>query len=289
MGTASLGLETQSGWRELWLKWAPPCGEVACGHNSGWLKRWRGRAGRVLFQGTWFCAEGCLERAAARAVQRLSSTRASGGTHHRIPLGLLLLSRQQLTVEQLRVALEAQRAAGRGKIGEWLQELGFVTELQVTAAVARQWSCPLLRMQPVVVSASLQLPFTLMRSFSVLPVDFVASSGTLHIACRDGIDYGVLYAIEQMLGVRTEACMAPASMIDRELRMRSERRGESEIVFERSSNEGDLAAIICNYCRRIAVTELRLSACGPHLWARLFRAAKCPIDLLFLGTQSLAA
>ena len=222
----------------------------------------------------------------ARAMQR-ADTAARSITHHRIPLGLLLLSRRQLTVEQLRTALETQRAAGRGRIGDWLQELGFVTEEQVTAAVARQWSCPVLRMNPVPGGALPQLPLAIMHSFSLIPVDFVPASGTLHIAFRNGIDYGVLYAIEQMLELHTEPCMALASIVDRELNTHSECRGDFEITFERSSDTREVAAVLCNYTRRVAATELRLASCGLHLWARLFRANKRPLDLLFLSSQSL--
>jgi len=61
---------------------------------------------------------------------------------HRVPLGLLLLSRQQMTAAQLRTALERQRASGEGRIGDWLRRWVLPSELQITAAVARQWRVP---------------------------------------------------------------------------------------------------------------------------------------------------
>ena len=101
-------------------------------------------------QGERYCRTECLERALVEIfVRALPLSHGATVTSHRVPLGLLLLSRQQLTAGQLRSALAAQRGAGRGlgqkKIGAWLQDLGFSTEREVTAALARQWSCPVLR------------------------------------------------------------------------------------------------------------------------------------------------
>ena len=100
---------------------------------------------------------GGMSGAGAGGISCAVASRGRGqnaAASHRVPLGLLLLSRQQLTAAQLRTALEAQRAAGQGKIGEWLRQLGFVTELQVTAALARQWSCPVLITGPGELGAS---------------------------------------------------------------------------------------------------------------------------------------
>ena len=47
----------------------------------------------------------------------------------------------------------------------------------------------------------------------MIPVDYVDSPATLHIAFGEGIDYGVLYAIEQMVGCHTESCMAVPSFV----------------------------------------------------------------------------
>ena len=45
----------------------------------------------------------------------------------------------------------------------------------------------------------------------------MAATATLHLAFGEGIDYGVLYAIEQMLGCRTESCLAFPSLFAKRL------------------------------------------------------------------------
>jgi hypothetical protein len=61
---------------------------------------------------------------------------------HRIPLGLVLLSRGFIDNQRLQAALQAQRQSRKGRVGEWLMQLGAVNEAQVTMALAIQWSCP---------------------------------------------------------------------------------------------------------------------------------------------------
>lgn len=228
-----------------------------------------------------------MERALVSSLQRLRSTATRTLPTHRVPLGLLLLSRQQLSAEQLRSALESQRNAGRGKIGEWLQTLGFISEQQVTAALARQWSCPVLRASFVSPGASRapQIPITLLESFAMIPVDYVESTSTLHIAFGEGIDHSVLYAIEQMLGCHTRSCMALPSFVRQNLEPLLERRGEDEVVFDRVADDAEFSRIVRSYCLRLSVSEIRLVACGPHFWVRLLRPSRPPLDLLLPESQ----
>jgi hypothetical protein len=199
----------------------------------------------------------------------------------------LLLSRQQLTVEQLRTALAAQKRAGRGRIGDWLLTLGFVSEQQVTAALARQWSCPILRadaLNSALLSPAArrvpQIPVTLLESFTMVPVDYVDTTATLHIAFAGGIDYSALYGIEQMLGCHIEPCMAVPSFTRPLLQTLSAHRGETEVVFDHLADNAEFSRIIRSYCLRLFASEIRMAACGPYLWVRLLRPSRPPVDLL---------
>ena len=261
---------------------APPCGHSDCLHTQSIWGRLRGKPSGVVIHGVRYCRDECLERALNHAVRRLRQVSPRASAPHRVPLGLLLLSRQQLTVEQLRSALAAQRAAGRGRIGEWLVNLGFASEQQVTAALARQWSCPVLRSHSWNPDTRRvpQIPVSLLESYVMIPVDYVETTATLHIAFGEGIDYSVLYAIEQMVGCHTESCLAVPSFVRKNLRELSGHRGESEVVFDRVADAAELSRIISSYCIRLAASEIRLAACGPFLWVRLLRPSRHPLDLL---------
>jgi hypothetical protein len=287
MGSANVHLASWSlGWRQLWEKLAPRCGCRDCVHSQNVWKRLRRTPQRVVIQGSRYCLDGCLERALTDALRQIR-TAPELPAPHRIPLGLLLLSRQQLSAQQLRVALEAQRAAGRGRIGEWLQTLRFASEQQVTAALARQWSCPVLRSNLVTFASARapRIPVTLLRSFVMFPVDYVEATATLHIAFGEGIDYSVLYAIERMLGCHTEPCMAVPSLLHQHLQTVADHRGESEVVFDRVADTAERARIIRSYSDRLSASEIRLASCGPHVWARVFCDSRPPLDLLLRSAR----
>lgn len=294
MGTATLHLDHWSlAWRQFCQKLAPQCADRSCLHTQTlWRRICKKRTG-VIVQGLRYCQDECLERALISALRRARGTTTPTTVPHRIPLGLLLLSRQQITVEQLRAGLIEQRAAGRGRIGEWLQTLGFVTEHEVTAALARQWCCPILRRHTMNLTSqksvgyrSPQIPATLLESFVMIPVDYVEATATLHLAFAEGVDYTVLYAIEQMVGCHTEFCMAAPSFVRRELQALAGHRLETEVVFELLADSAEVARIIRSYCLQLSASEIRLTACGPHLWVRLLCPARPPLDLLLRSPRN---
>ena len=300
MRTASLPVDPRNwtstsawslAWRGFWPSLTPACSHRDCERTQSLWRRLRPQPRGVVIQGLRYCADQCGERALADTLGRIRSASPRNPAPHRVPLGLLLLSRQQLTAEQLQAALGAQRTAGRGRIGEWLLAFGVVNEQQVTAALARQWSCPVLRTNSLVANFAAgnpapsgrgipQIPLTLLESFVMIPVNYVESTATLHIAFGEGIDHSVLYAIEQIVGCRTDSCMAVPSFVRQQLGTRSGHRGESEMIFDRVADGAELLRIIHSYCTRLAATEIRLAACGPHLWVRLLRPSFPALDLL---------
>ncbi len=270
-------------WRNSLRRLALHC--EACGGNHyrlpwrGLRPRWQG----VRMAGAWYCRPECLQMAVTEILEReQSGRRREAALPHRVPLGLLLLSRQQLTAEQLRAGLEAQRHSGCGRIGEWLERLGFATEAQVTSALARQWSCPVLRMRledssPECAAA---IPLPLLESFQMIPVELSQFTGTLLMAFSEAVDYRALYAIEQMLGVRTEACFVGTSALRKALAARTGRGNSSDVVFRGMEDAGACARIVASYAEKVLAGELRLARCGAYLWVRLHRPASDPVNLL---------
>jgi len=235
-------------------------------------------------QGSWYCRSECLEHILVEILRREHSVpRLELVQSHRVPLGLLLLSRQQVTAGQLKTTLEAQRAAGRGKTGEWLQQLGFVTEPQVTAALARQWSCPVLRTGVETLGAArfTGIPTLLLESFQMIPVEFVKSTSTLLVAFSDGIDYTMLYAVEQMLGCHTQPCVVSPAALQKGLQALAQRHTASDVVFDGVQKNGaECARIIGNYTANVRAHEVRLARCGDHLWVRLERFRQDAVNLI---------
>jgi hypothetical protein len=252
----------------------PACTREASGNVCTGDPNWS------YFRGSRYCADRCLGHILDEALRNLPFVPQNPAAAHRVPLGLLLLERQQLTADQLRQALAAQRTAGHGKIGHWLQTLRFVNAEQITSALACQWSCPVLRAPYPKTCHDPSIPLALLEWLPMLPVHYVASTATLHICFSERIDYTVLYAIEQMLRCRTEPCLMVPGSLREKLQKHSERRPEHEIVFDETTGLHAFARSIRSYCQLARATEVRLAPCGPHLWARLLCPGSLPLDLI---------
>jgi hypothetical protein len=274
-------------WRHIWRRAAPAC--VGCDSEhlrSRWVRMHR-RSSGVSLHGRRYCGTDCLRRAVLEnlAESRPAPQRASIASH-RVPLGLLLLSRRQLSAEQLRCALEAQRNAGSGKIGEWLQQLGFATELDVTAALARQWGCPVLRGEAANPFADHcpAIPLMLLESFQMVPVEMVEPKGSLLVAFSGAVDHTALYAIERMLGYHTEPCLVTGSTMRQRLLALAGIRVSDDLVFERVE-DSECACIIASYAAKLDAREIRLARCGKHLWARFERNEAHPLNIVLTGRE----
>jgi hypothetical protein len=170
----------------------------------------------------------------------------------------------------LRVALEAQSAGGHGRIGEWLVELGSATELQVTGALGAQWACPVFPGPRVASSACAgTVPLPLLENFRMLPVQFVAATRVLYIAFGAPVNYGVLYAIEQMLGCRTEPCIVSDRCLNVALECLAGERHTGDRLFERWCDVDEMARLTAGYALKFVDPTVRIMACGEYIWVRL--------------------
>jgi Type II secretion system (T2SS), protein E, N-terminal domain len=257
--------------REYWRHALPQCGEAGCTvARRLWRRaRWWDRA--IRLHGTRYCAPQCFENAMRQSLARISTTVLStASVHHRIPLGLLLLSRGQLTNPQLRAALAAQKESGRHRLGEWLEQMGYATEQQVTAALGVQWACPVL---PAGVNPDQRtlrlLPFRWLEAFRMLPLQFVPTTRVFYLAFSEGIDYSALYAVEQMLACHTEACLISGSAMNQALEHSGHQRGPGDLLFEGWRSAAEMARITCGYVLKLGAEEVRVVGCRGYVWVRL--------------------
>ena len=251
---------------------APPaCGDLGCSSTRKLWRRFRWRHGAIRLHDSLYCAPSCFESAARQQFTRLCLVGTPAPpVRHRVPLGLLMISRGHLTNQQLRLALEAQQADGCRRLGEWLEKLGFATEHQVTAALAQQWARPMLASKAACDAGCLRLlPYHLLEASRILPVQFVQSTRIFHLAFADGIDYGALHAIEQMLDCRTQACLATRTAVGQALHLIGHERRPRELLFEGWRDAAEMARITCGYALKLGAEAVRLASCAGFIWARL--------------------
>jgi Type II secretion system (T2SS), protein E, N-terminal domain len=273
--------------RQQWQARFPRCSRGDCARKAKVFGPWF-RPGLWLHE-SWYCSPPCFEAALhERLVNARIPHRIPPVIQHRIPLGLLMLSRGYLSGAQLRAALAAQSARGEGRLGYWIQQLGFASEAQITAALGLQWACPVLPAFEGDSRCSGMLPIHLQKTFCMLPVQFVEPTRVLHVAFSETIEYTALYAIEQLLLCRTEPCVLGHRIMQRALDRISQEQRPVEILFAGWRETAEVERITCSYALQLAGRKVRVAAWGEHVWVHL-GSGQDATDLLFQRPQRTSA
>ncbi len=190
----------------------PQCAFEGC--TAGWSKLWKRRA-RPVFENVWGCSRTCIralvEASVKREMEGADGADIAEAHHHRMPLGLVLLAQGLVTQEQLRAALQAQKDAGRGRIGEWLVEAAGVSETKITRGLGMQWHCPVLGLAGFDAKRmALALPPALRTLCSVAPLR-VAGGRILYLAFDETVDAAAAFALERMSGLKVESGVLPGA------------------------------------------------------------------------------
>jgi hypothetical protein len=244
------------------------CANPGC--ESGWLKIWRSRRTPV-FEGGWSCSPECTRAIVEIALRREMDGRgaAQESHRHRIPLGLSMLEQGWITAPQLREALEAQKSAGGGRVGQWLVCHRVVTEEQVTRALGLQWSCPVLGTEfHDTEGMTAAMPRFFADAFGALPLR-VAAGRILYMGFEGRPDPVLALAVERMTGLRVESGLVPGSIFrNAHQRLLAAPYPRTEL-FEAVS-ESALAHSIMRTIERAQPVESRLVRVHGCLWLRVW-------------------
>lgn len=201
---------------------------------------------------------------------------------HRVPLGLLMLSRGLVGNDQLRQALKAQKDAGGGRIGEWLRHIGAVNEEQVTRTLGVQWSIPFFPLGESrrYLECARLVPFSLLEAAQMVPVHHLPTTQHLYVAFTERINYSALYAIEKMLDCRTEPCLAEQSLVIKAINELRLLPRPVEMFTDRVCDPADMAHTIAAHFETLGGTDVRVSGIEGFIWARVL-ARDGYTDVLF--------
>ncbi len=130
-------------------------------------------------------------------------------------LGEILLKENLITPDQLKKALEHQKANG-GRLGNSLVKLGFLNDDEVTAVLSRQYGVPSINLAYFEVDPNVTklIPMDTATKYQVLPLSRVGSSLTLamvdptNVFAMDDIKFMTGFNIEPV--VASEAAIAEA-------------------------------------------------------------------------------
>jgi len=187
----------------------PRCANPSC--RRGWLDLFKDRE-RPMFEDRWACSTRCLRTLVDAAIRRespVSSVAANPGRTHRVPLGLILLSRGWITQPQLQHALTMQRSAGAGLIGRWLTEECGVAEEHVLNGLAVQWRCAVLSLHDFKPQEmALAVPREIVERTDLVPLR-ISRRGTLRLAFSNNPNPAAALAVERMAGLSVESGLLP--------------------------------------------------------------------------------
>ena len=259
------------------------CENPACRQRRLFWPAWLRKDEGICLQGQWYCSPECFEHAAQSAFFRLlPGADESPKRHHRIPIGLLLLSRGTITDEQLKRALLLQREKGSGKIGRFLQDIQAASEQDITEGLAAQWGCPVYPLgkgREFLQCASL-LPLTLLEAGRMLPVHYLSVQQTLYMAFVEGVDRTALYAVEQMLHLRTVPCIVSESGLSGALESFRLLASVPTAVFENSNIPLEMARTTRSYACQLGARDVWVARAGRFIWIRM-RTPQEYKDILF--------
>ncbi len=127
-------------------------------------------------------------------------------------LGEILLKENLISAEQLKQAIEHQKANG-GRLGNSLVKLGFLNDDEVTAVLSRQYGVPSINLSYFEVDQSVikLIPMETAMKYQILPLSRVGSS--LTVAMVDPTNVFAMDDIKFMTGFNIEPVVASETAI----------------------------------------------------------------------------
>ncbi len=127
-------------------------------------------------------------------------------------LGEILIKENLITSDQLRQALEHQKASG-GRLGTCLMKLGFISDDEITGVLSRQYGVPSINLKYYEVDASVikLIPQDTAIRYQIVPLSRVGS--TLTIAMTDPTNVFAMDDIKFMTGFNVEPVVASETAI----------------------------------------------------------------------------
>jgi len=259
------------------------CANPACPERGKPWLRWLNKTESVEFAGMRYCCADCAEPAFEQEIQRhLQLVPQEKARPHRIPLGLLLVSRGVITSAQLQEAVRLQDGQGERRLGSWLREMGAVSEAALTVALGLQWGCPVFPLEgnQAYRECAHLLPFTLLQSAGVLPVHHSRTNEILYLAFTKRVDHTLLYAVEQMIGCRVMACVASDSAVSEAFQQLRRLSPPQESFFDSVRQPQEMARMAAYYGGKLRAASVKVARAADQVWLR-FENSRGTHHLLF--------
>jgi hypothetical protein len=259
------------------------CGNPLCpGRSRSWFGLRKPPRGYWL-NDQWFCSPACVRQGAERYFRRFDLRSARNRpVRYRQPIGLLMHSRGLITDIQLKAAVQAQKEAGSGRLGEWLIQLGATTEEQVTATLALQWGCPVfpLDQKPHFLEWSVMVPFPILKAARAVVVHGQPSTQSYYMAFADGINHVLIRSFEAMYRCDAKPCVAQASSLQGALDQIESAGEPAATVADCEYHPEPMSQIVEAAVERTDSELVRMVSCAGFHWVRM-QQSDASLHLLF--------
>jgi hypothetical protein len=235
---------------------------------------------------SWYCSVDCFVSAALTRLAELSDERIVEMPHRpRLPIGLVMVSKNFLTGEQLRYATAQSQLHGE-ELEIALLRLGLASERQLASARAMQWGCPLLKQEGVGQAIEADIPTTLLRSSCAAPLHYSAETKRLLLGFVYRVEHTLLHALEQVIGCKAQPCFITPTEFDIQIARVAGARDYKEEVFEQLLTPMQMANTLGGLAVEVSAREATFVNCRDYIWTRL-SGKRRRVDVLFRARRKM--
>jgi hypothetical protein len=217
----------------------------------------------------WYCSVDCFVQAVRAPLFALSTRRIIEILRTpRLSLGLVLLSKGQITADQLRKAT-AQSQLHNESVDETLIRLRYATDKQLAAARSAQWGYPVFSREHTDHPVQVEVPRFLLDTCSAAPLYYSPTAGRILLGFVYRVEHNLLESIEKMTGCRAEACFITQADRDRQMEHSATGEDYEEILVGDPIDSETMANALGRISLEITADEACITQCQNHIWARL--------------------
>lgn len=217
----------------------------------------------------WYCSPDCFAVGIRGSLASLAMSCVEEAPRTpRLSLGLALLAKGHLSEDQLRLAVVKSQLTGC-KLETVLVEQGTLGEKQLAAGRAAQWGYPVLGQDLIVHDVEADLPNSLLRVCSAVPIHYSAKTPRLVLGFVHRVEHGLLQAIEQIAGFRPEVCFIAPSEFNEQMERLKRPEGYREAVIGHPGAVSQMGRTLGGYALDLSASRATIVRCKSFILARI--------------------
>lgn len=260
------------------------CQNADCQVQQNWFReRIRKRVGYFM-DSSWYCSEDCLQAGILNRLEKSARPREkSTMISHRARFGFFLLQHAVITKDQLDQAIAEQQKGtgcadrdGEERLGHYLQNMGFIKERDITMALSRQFSLPVINLNSQKASQKVirMVPPAVIERLRFIPLDYDATSNSLSLVTYDPCNMATMINLRGILDCDLSIYLGDESqvrqLIEQVCAEAREENKECGLVEDSSSDLIDISKQIVGRSRSLNAKSLAVGYFSPLVWSRFF-------------------